>query len=76
MKMSYFSNAGDEALPTELVFPGNPVRVRFRRPAEELIDWIHAEGIGHHWAVGYGHAEQAVRDWASIAGPGLRLVTA
>lgn len=65
-----------EALPTEMVFPGNPVRVQFRRPAAELIDWIHAEGIGHHWAVGYGHAEQAVRDWASIAGPDLRLVTA
>ena len=26
-----------EALPTEMVFPGNPLRVRFSRPAERII---------------------------------------
>ncbi len=50
-----------EALPTEMVFPGNPVRVRFAQPTGDLIDWIHAEGIGHHWMIGYGHVGEDIR---------------
>ncbi len=63
-----------EALPTEMVFPGNPVRVRFEQKTPDLIDWIHQEGIGHHWMIGYGHVGETVKDWARCAGPGLRLV--
>ena len=63
-----------EAVSTEMVFPGNPLRVRFGRPAEDLIAWIFAEGIGHHWMAGYGHVAREVRDWAEIVGPGLRLL--
>lgn len=63
-----------EALPAEMVFPGNPVRVQFDRPTAELIDWIHDAGIGHHWMIGYGHVGSAVRAWASLAGPSVRLV--
>ncbi len=63
-----------EALPTGMVFPGNPVRVQFTRPTDELIDWVHAEGIGHHWMIGYGHVGAQVRAWARMAGPDLRLV--
>lgn len=62
-----------EALQTELVFPGNPVRVRFDRPTAELIDWIHAAGVGHHWMIGYGHVGRIVRAWARMAG-GVTLV--
>lgn len=63
-----------EALHTEMVFPGNPVRVRFDRTTEELIEWIHNEGIGHHWMIGYGHVGEEIRAWAEIVGEGLRLV--
>ncbi len=63
-----------EALSTEMVFPGNPVRVRFDQPTEKLIDWIFAAGIGHHWALGYGHVGREIRYWAGMCGPGLRLV--
>ncbi len=63
-----------EALPTEMVFPGNPVRVRFQQETSALIDWVHAEGIGHHWMVGYGNVGEQVRAWAGICGDGLRLV--
>jgi L-fucose isomerase-like protein len=63
-----------EALPTEMVFPGNPVRVRFRRAASELLDWIHKEGIGHHWMIGYGRIGNSIRLLASIVGPELRLI--
>ena len=62
-----------EALPTEMVFPGNPLRVRFRQPTSELIDWIHEQGVGHHWMAGYGHVAAEVCDWASIVGDTLTL---
>ena len=65
-----------QSLPTGMVFPGNPVRVRFDRPTAELIDWIHEEGIGHHWMIGHGHVGREVRDWANIAGPALTLLEA
>ncbi len=64
-----------EAVPTGMVFPGNPVRVRFDQPVRSLIDWVHAEGLGHHWAIGYGRVGETLRCWARLAGPGLRLVT-
>jgi L-fucose isomerase-like protein len=63
-----------EAISTEMVFPGNPLRVRFPQPTSQLIDWIHAEGVGHHWMAGYGHVGDEIRQWASIAGGSLRLV--
>jgi L-fucose isomerase-like protein len=63
-----------EALRTEMVFPGNPLRVRFGRTAQELIEWVAAEGIGHHWMAGYGHVGRELRAWADMAGDGLRLI--
>ena len=39
-----------------MVFPGNPLRPSdLAIPIAKLIDWIHDEGIGHHWMAGYGH---------------------
>jgi L-fucose isomerase-like protein len=63
-----------EAVSTPMVFPGNPLRVRFNGPTAHLIDWIHDEGIGHHWMAGYGHHGDEIRQWARIAGRGVRLV--
>jgi L-fucose isomerase-like protein len=63
-----------EALSTTMVFPGNPLRVRFALPVARLIEWIHREGIGHHWMAGYGHVGAEVREWARLCGEGLRLL--
>ena len=63
-----------EALPTDMVFPGNPLRVKFQLPVRDIIDWIHQAGIGHHWMAGYGHVAAELRQWASIAGPSVRMV--
>lgn len=63
-----------EALSTAMVFPGNPLRVSFAQPVGEIIRWIFEQGIGHHWAAGYGHVAGEVRAWARIAGPAVRLV--
>lgn len=64
-----------EALPTEMVFPGNPVRVRFDQPVADLIAWIHEAGVGHHWMIGADRCGAAVRAWAAIAGPAVRLIS-
>ena len=63
-----------EALSTEMVFPGNPLRVQFSQRTTDLIDWIHAEGVGHHWMAGYGQVAPEIRSWASLAGPSLKLI--
>ncbi|NLE66205.1 MAG: hypothetical protein GX608_02170 [Lentisphaerae bacterium] len=63
-----------EALRTDMVFPGNPLRVKFPRPASEIIEWIHREGIGHHWMAGYDRVAAELGHWAAIAGPGVRMI--
>lgn len=63
-----------EAIPTKMVFPGNPLRVRFSQPVSELIDWIHDEGIGHHWMAGYGDVSSEIRTLASVTGQDIRLI--
>lgn len=55
-----------EAVQTEMVFPGNPLRVKFKRPTGEILDWIHNEGVGHHWVVGYGDVSNEIRILHSI----------
>jgi L-fucose isomerase-like protein len=63
-----------EAISGPMVFPGNPLSVRFERPVAEIIDWIFDEGIGHHWMAGYGHVGPTIARWARLCGPGLRLL--
>jgi len=62
-----------EALPTTMLFPGNPVRVRLARRAQDYLEWIHNEGIGHHWMIGYGHVGAEIRAWISLCGPLVKL---
>ena len=57
-----------------MVFPGNPLRVQFPRPAAEIIEWIYDEGIGHHWLAGLGHVGAEIRTLAALCGSSLRLV--
>ncbi len=63
-----------QTVSTDMVFPGNPLRVRFSQQTSELIDWIHNEGVGHHWMAGYGHLGDEIRQWASIIGNSVRLI--
>jgi L-fucose isomerase-like protein len=63
-----------EALPTGMVFPGNPLRVQFATPTAHIIDWIHAEGVGHHWMAGYGHVAAELQALARMVGPNLRYL--
>ncbi|MBN1864783.1 MAG: hypothetical protein JW808_07775 [Victivallales bacterium] len=55
-----------EAMATEMVFPGNPARVKFGRPAKDVIDWTFQEGMGHHWMIAYGDYSEEIRAWAKL----------
>jgi len=63
-----------EALPVDMVFPGNPLRVQFAQRTCDLLDWVHEAGLSHHWMAGYGHWGGTIRAWAKLAGRGLALV--
>ena len=62
-----------EAESTEMVFPGNPVKVRFKQPVNEIIQWIFKHGIGHHWVIGYGHVAEEIKCWIDLC-DGLTIV--
>jgi L-fucose isomerase-like protein len=64
-----------EAIPTEMVFPGNPVRVRFDEPVETLLDWIHDTGLGHHWMIGYGHVAAEIQAWSKIVSENMKFMS-
>lgn len=63
-----------EAVSTSMVFPGNPLRVRFECSTAMLIEWIHDEGIGHHWMAGYDHVGNEIRQWAKMVGRDVSMV--
>jgi L-fucose isomerase-like protein len=63
-----------EAISSPMVFRGNPLRVCFPQPTPRIIEWIFAEGIGHHWMAGYGHRGEEIRQWAALCGSSLKLL--
>ena len=57
-----------EALKTEMVFPGNPLRVRFDSDIKNILSWIADEGLGHHWMAAYGDLREELTDFANMVG--------
>lgn len=57
-----------EAVETDMVFPGNPLRVRFRSDYGDILAWIATEGLGHHWMAAYGDLRQHLGDLADLIG--------
>jgi L-arabinose isomerase len=57
-----------EAIPTDMVFPGNPLRVKFRSDYRRILSLIAEEGLGHHWMGGYGDIRRPLADLAKMIG--------
>ena len=57
-----------EATETDMVFPGNPLRVRFAADYRQILSWVAREGLGHHWMAAYGDSRQTVADLAGMTG--------
>ena len=56
------------AVSTEMIFPGNPLKVRFDSEIQEVLNWIEYEGLGHHWMAGYGDLRNQFTDFAGMVG--------
>jgi L-fucose isomerase-like protein len=57
-----------EASETEMVFPGNPMRVRFGTDYRRILSWIAEEGLGHHWMAAYGDLRPELGHLATMTG--------
>ena len=55
-----------EAIKTGMIFPGNPLKVRFDSDYGDVLSWIAKEGLGHHWMVVYGDSREQLVDLASM----------
>jgi len=62
------------ALETEMVFPGNPLKVRFDAEIQEILDWIEDEGLGHHWMAAYGDFRNQLTNFAKMIDCQLTLI--
>lgn len=57
-----------EAIPTEMDFPGNPIRIRLPCSQELFLNTIEDRGIGHHWIVAYGNYKESLRIFSNSLG--------
>jgi len=57
-----------EAVETDMVFPGNPLRVRFATDYRQIVSWVAQEGLGHHWMAAYGDSRRIIADLAEMTG--------
>ena len=57
-----------EAIETDMVFPGNPLRVRFGTDYRQILSWIAEEGLGHHWMAAYGDLRPELGHLAVMTG--------
>jgi len=62
-----------EAVKTEMVFAGNPVRVKFPIPVNKFLEIVAENGFGHHWMIGYGEVKEELKDFCKLVG--LRYVS-
>jgi len=53
--------------PTDLsVYQGNPMQIRFEKPAGQILQAAVDHGAGHHWSITYGSYVEEFRQLASF----------
>jgi L-arabinose isomerase len=57
-----------EAIPTDMCFAGNPTKVVLEGGVQHHLDVIAAEGLGHHWMIGYGDVRPELRAFCETVG--------
>jgi len=57
-----------EAVPCNMEFPGNPVKIHFEKNVDRINREIMENGIGHHWMIGYGDFREELREFCRIKG--------
>jgi len=59
---------GGQAVETELVFPGNPVKVQLDVPVGEFLEEVCEIGLGHHWMIAPGDVIAQLQEFGRLAG--------
>lgn len=54
------------AIQTEMVFPGNPIRVKLPITISRYLEIIEKFGLGHHWIIAYGNHLKSLECLASL----------
>ncbi len=55
-----------EAIKTEMVFPGNPIRVKLPTSINKYLEIVEKFGLGHHWIIAYGNYLKSLEYLASL----------
>jgi len=57
-----------EAVPTEMVFEGNPLRFELKSPLKKVWKAVGEHGFGHHWMSAYGHHTAVLVEFCKLTG--------
>jgi L-fucose isomerase-like protein len=57
-----------EAVPTEMVFEGNPLRFELKSPLKKVWKAVEKHGFGHHWMTAYGHVTPVLVEFCKLIG--------
>jgi L-fucose isomerase-like protein len=57
-----------EAVRTEMVFEGNPLRFELKSPLKKVWETANEHGLGHHWMTAYGHVASVLVEYCQLAG--------
>ena len=57
---------GKSILLEKLIYPGNPIKIKFKNDIKDIINRIGNDGFGHHWMVAYGNHSQVLNDFCSL----------
>jgi len=55
-----------EAVECGMEFPGNPMKVKFKKNVDEINRMIANEGVGHHWIGGYGDMSKELEYFCTL----------
>ncbi len=60
--------AHGRAVPTDMVFAGNPTKVVLEGGVQNHLDVVAREGLGHHWMIAYGDVRAQLEEFCAVIG--------
>jgi L-arabinose isomerase len=57
-----------QAIPTEMVFEGNPLKFKLKTPFRRIWKDVAGLGFGHHWMTCYAHVAPVLDEFCRISG--------
>ncbi len=57
-----------EAVPTGMVFEGNPLKFVLKSPVRQVFADVAAHGFGHHWMTTYSHITPVLSEFCRLTG--------